>query len=64
MWGNFLNWKIIKKVVFLLLVLLVDVEDFLHFLLAAHEDAASVVDVLRHHFEHAVHVAVDGETTG
>lgn len=49
---------------FLLLVLLVHVDDALDLLLAAEEDAAPVVDVLGHDLHHALHLAVDGETAG
>jgi hypothetical protein len=30
----------------------------LHLVVAAHEDAGPVVDVLRHYFQHALHIAV------
>lgn len=43
-------------------VLLVDVNHLLDFVMAAHEDTGSVVDVLRDDVEHALHVAVNGKT--
>lgn len=48
----------------LLLVLLVHVDDALDLLLAAEENTAPVVDVLGHNLHHALHLAVDCETTG
>src|ERR1700744_1603798 len=38
---------------------LVHVDDLLHLVEAAEEDARPVVDVLRHHVQHALHVRVD-----
>ncbi|KAI6804575.1 hypothetical protein KC361_g29 [Hortaea werneckii] len=45
-------------------VLLVDINDLLNLIVTAHEDTAAVVDVLGGDGHHAVHVAVDGLTTG
>ena len=38
---------------------LVDVDDLLYLIIAAEEDAAPVMDVLGHDFNHALHLAVD-----
>ena len=45
-------------------MLLVDINDLLDLIVATHEDTAAVVDVLGGDGHHAVHVAVDGLTTG
>lgn len=37
--------------------------DLFHLIVAAHEDAGAVVDVLGDDLEHAVHVAVDSLAT-
>ena len=46
-----------------LLVLSVNVNDLLHFLVTAEEDTRSVVDVLGHNGEHTLHLAVNSLTT-
>lgn len=45
-------------------MLLVDINHFLHFVIAAHEDARPIVDMLGHHRQHSLHPAVDGLATG
>lgn len=40
--------------------LLVELLDLFHFVVAAHEDTSTVVDVLRLNLEHSLHVAVNG----
>ena len=40
-------------------MLLVDVDDLLHLLIAAQEDTAAIVDVLRDDSQHAPHLAID-----
>lgn len=42
----------------LFLVLLVHINNLLHLQFRAHKDPRSVVDVLGHDFEHALHLAV------
>ena len=48
---------------YLISVLLVDVDDLLHLVVAAHEDARPVVNRLWHHLKHPLHLTVDGLTT-
>jgi hypothetical protein len=43
---------------------LVERLDLLNLVIAAHEDARPVVDVLGHDFQHALHLAVDGLAAG
>lgn len=45
-------------------LLLVEGLDLFNLVPAAHEDTRPVVDVLRDHLEHPVHLAVDGLATG
>lgn len=40
-----------------------DINDLLHLIVAAHEDTAAVVDMLRHDSKHTSHVAVNGLAT-
>lgn len=40
-------------------MLLVDRNDLLHLVIAAHEDARSIVDMLGHHRQHPFHPAID-----
>ena len=56
-WPNMYNTISTSR---LFLILLVNINDLLHLLVAAQEDARSVVDVLGHDLDHAIHVAVDG----
>ncbi len=39
-------------------VLLVDIDDLLHLIIAAHEDSAAIVDMLGYDLDHALHLAV------
>lgn len=48
----------------LLLMLLMDIDNLLHLLLASQENSAPVVDVFGHDFEHPAHVTVDGKAAG
>lgn len=43
--------------------LVVELLHLLDLVVTTHEDTGLVVDVLRHHLEHAVHLAVDSLTT-
>lgn len=45
-------------------MLLVDVNDLLHLIIAAQEDSASVVDVLGDDVDHPSHLAVNCLTAG
>jgi hypothetical protein len=40
-------------------LLLVHVNHLLHLVVASQEDARAIVDVLRHHMQHALHLAID-----
>lgn len=44
----------------LLVVLCVDIDDLLYFVVTAKEDTRSVVDGLGYNLEHTLHLAVDG----
>jgi hypothetical protein len=41
-----------------------DINHFLHFVVATHENTRSVVDVLWYNFHHPLHFAVDSLTAG
>lgn len=40
-------------------MLLVDINDLLHLIIASQENTASIVDMLRNHLEHSPHLTVD-----
>lgn len=42
----------------------VETLDFLDFLVTAHVDTRSIVDVFRHNLQHPSHIAVEGLTAG
>jgi hypothetical protein len=42
----------------------VELLNLLDLVVTAHEDTSLVVDVLGHHLEHSVHLAVDSLATG
>lgn len=44
----------------LLGVLLMHINDLLHFVIASHEDPRAIMDMLRHDCQHPLHVAIDG----
>jgi len=44
-------------------VFFVDINHFLHFVIAAHEDSRSVVNMLWNNSNHAFHVTIDGLAT-
>jgi hypothetical protein len=41
-----------------------DINDFLHFIITAHEDSRPIVDMLRHDLEHPAHITGNSLTTG
>ena len=49
---------------YLLRMLFMNINDLLHLVVTAHEDARAVVDMLRHYLEHPAHLAVDGLPAG